>query len=1487
MRKKTKKLGALLLSFAMVLTSVTLPQGKKASAAPNPNVEKYETDEEATLPEADWIDQLITGADMKEAGIDVAALQNKSVTITPIIKVTKAHDRSFIRFTGGSYKWEEIPKNTAAPGSTEEPSSTEEPKMKFTSYGSNKALIGIKHAGADGASSTKFIIHNGYGTGKEGTGVGAAGTGIYNKISNINTSRFAGGGSVSDPDSDHVFVRLQIRTKDTEARIIGIIFGDGQSFSVGEDGKCTAGFDESQYKYESDVPDATDVAPLTAKEKLEASLTTAKEITQSDCIDEASWQALQAAITDAESVLDTADDDTLSAKQTVLQQKIVAATSKNRMGLKSSIDYCSDLKADDYTSDTFSKLQPAIEAATTIFNDTTKTDLEYKDARDDLEIVRTKLAKIPSTDPGKPKTFRVLTKDEVVKEMGAGTNLGNTFDGGLNNATETNWQAFRTTKEYIKALHDAGYNTVRIPVTWNGYINDDYSIKEEWISRVQEVVDYCIDQDMYCILNIHHDGAKNHDNRGDNDICWLDTYAYDIETVYQKYEGVWKTIANRFKDYDEHLIFESMNEVTDAHGTAPNEDTKVLNCLNQLFVNTVRATGSNNAKRWLGITGRFATFSTGTTKPDDTLVADGIDTTRLMFAVHIYKDNTATRWSYDSLKTWESSLHSSVNNVAKLDPNMPLYVGEYGVRIQAQPGSETGYNNVERALNYEVCTAIAKYYNAVNVVWDQGAGDYNREEIETGLFTDWNRPALKPYFEDTVQGLIRGTYDSYTEENVLDIMAAIYKSYGHETVENNDISKNPEIAQATTLTLDKTSATLKAGQWEEIKATTDSAKDIVLWSTDDDSIATVSQGKIRAKKMGATTIHAYTQSGSVKEDVKVVVTSSGEETSTAIAVEKALFELKAKETAQIQAALTPADSQDEITYKSSNPEIASVSKTGKITALSAGNTYITVSSASGVATIVKVVVASDGSENQVDVTMNILYGSGHEEVSQPVTLTGDQQYTVSYDLATELSEEGQKAGITKIADVTAIYLKDPNSADRKVVAAKLRYDKLTVNDIDIPLDMQNEAKQEGIVVDEDGFKDFLKKGGELNSNTPVNAWDKCAAEAGLNINSSSHTASFKDIENPTRISLTFTVKDLEFVPGVAKENPATEIASVTEQKIVIPQVGESKEIEITLSPKGTDSEITFFSADSSIVDVNSNAVLADEDGKVSIKLIAMGAGTTTITGITENGLQVLYTVGVGDMQAASLPNPTNIIPDEIPTEPCNSYPPTPGENPGTSSSPAPSENPGTSSSPAPSENPGTSPSPAPSGNPGTSPSPAPTLPVKDTVVIAKKSIVVAAGKSAKVSLTTTGTAQLSVKTSNNKIKASISGNTLLISVDKKATKGASYNITVSRGSASAVIKLTVRNKAKAVKAAKTKAIIKKKGKTTTLTIKVTKAENKKKAVTDNISVKFSKKKIAKVASIKKAKGKITIKIKGLKKGSTNVKVKVGSKSAKAIKLTVK
>ena len=107
--------------------------------------------------------------------------------------------------------------------------------------------------------------------------------------------------------------------------------------------------------------------------------------------------------------------------------------------------------------------------------------------------------------------YRVLTGEQLTQEMGMGWNLGNTMDGHTGfTPNETLWQNVRTTKELMKAVHDLGFNTVRIPVTWGTMIDDEngYAIDEKWLGRVQDIVDYAIEQDMYVIVNIHHDGAE-------------------------------------------------------------------------------------------------------------------------------------------------------------------------------------------------------------------------------------------------------------------------------------------------------------------------------------------------------------------------------------------------------------------------------------------------------------------------------------------------------------------------------------------------------------------------------------------------------------------------------------------------------------------------------------------------------------------------------------------------------------------------------------------------------------------------------------------------------------------------------------------------------------------------------------------------------------------------------------------------------------------
>ena len=180
---------------------------------------------------------------------------------------------------------------------------------------------------------------------------------------------------------------------------------------------------------------------------------------------------------------------------------------------------------------------------------------------------------------------------------------------------------------------------------------------------------------------------------------------------------------------------------------------------------------------------------------------------------------------------------------------------------------------------------------------------------------------------------------------------------------------------------------------------------------------------IHAKAGGVTTVYAKSQSGSVEKAIQVIVQSTGEETATAIKTEKAYYEMTEGDTLTLNASLTPADSKDAITYTSSNTSIATVSSSGKVTAENAGKTYIIVKAASGVSTIVAIKVNKKSSSGTVNVTLNALFANGLTEKSEPVTMNGDGQYTLTFDLDKDLSDDGVKAGITKLEDLTAIYIR--------------------------------------------------------------------------------------------------------------------------------------------------------------------------------------------------------------------------------------------------------------------------------------------------------------------------------------------------------------------------------------------------------------------------------------------------------------------------------
>ena len=213
---------------------------------------------------------------------------------------------------------------------------------------------------------------------------------------------------------------------------------------------------------------------------------------------------------------------------------------------------------------------------------------------------------------------------QFVANMGVGWNLGNTLDAkGMD---ETVWGNPFTSKEMIDAIKAKGFQTLRLPVTWQYHIGDapDYVIEEEWLDRVEEVVNYGLDNEMHVIVNIHHDEE------------WIiPTYA-EADAVKDKLGKVWTQIATRFRGYDNHLLFESLNEprltgsVNEwSGGTAEGRDC--INQFHQVAVDAIRNTDENNVDRYIMIS-TYAASSVAVAMDDFILPSSS----NLIVSIHSY-----------------------------------------------------------------------------------------------------------------------------------------------------------------------------------------------------------------------------------------------------------------------------------------------------------------------------------------------------------------------------------------------------------------------------------------------------------------------------------------------------------------------------------------------------------------------------------------------------------------------------------------------------------------------------------------------------------------------------------------------------------------------------------------------------------------------------------------------------------------------------------
>lgn len=336
------------------------------------------------------------------------------------------------------------------------------------------------------------------------------------------------------------------------------------------------------------------------------------------------------------------------------------------------------------------------------------------------------------------------------RNLGPGWNLGNTMDATAwekradDTWTETAWQPVKTTREAIHGIREAGFRTMRIPVSWHDHLtDDDYTISEAWLDRVQEIADYALEEGMYVILNIHHDNDRNLN-------CLYPDSAH-MEQSERFIRRIWEQVAERFADYDEHLIFEAMNEPRlTGHAFEWNPDTSnadvadafdCINHLNRLFVETVRGAGENNAKRWLMVpaydASPWAAADKAFTVPEDPGAGDG--ESRIMVSAHAY-----TPYDFALNKGGTDRFAGSGDPGAKdiadfmdalykrfISNGTPVVIGEFGAMDKRG-------NLQDRVRFTAYYTACAAAHGLPCLWWDNGAfagdgeifGIYDRNTCE-------------------------------------------------------------------------------------------------------------------------------------------------------------------------------------------------------------------------------------------------------------------------------------------------------------------------------------------------------------------------------------------------------------------------------------------------------------------------------------------------------------------------------------------------------------------------------------------------------------------------------------------------------------------------------------------------------------------------------------------------------------------------------------
>ena len=349
---------------------------------------------------------------------------------------------------------------------------------------------------------------------------------------------------------------------------------------------------------------------------------------------------------------------------------------------------------------------------------------------------------------------------DAVKNMGVGWNLGNTLDAHDASQTwtttaqhETCWGQPVTKPELMKMMKEAGFNSIRVPVTWYQEMDSEGNVNEAWMNRVKEVVDYVIDNGMYCIINVHHDTGSGSDH-------WIHATSTNYNTNKAKFEKLWQQIAEKFKDYDQHLLFEGYNEMLDDNNrwnepTNTTDGYKAINDYARSFVNTVRNSGGNNAMRNLIVN----TYSASSTPDAMEHLEKPQSGNHIIFQIHSYPD-------WKSKSNAKNEIDNLISNIkSKLIDRAPVIIGEYATFSESGDKKDYYIENKEVAL-YAMDYLIKKTKeNGIGTFYWMGLSDQFYRSQPAFNQADIAQTLIKAYYGST-DGYVFPTLDS-TEETVV------------------------------------------------------------------------------------------------------------------------------------------------------------------------------------------------------------------------------------------------------------------------------------------------------------------------------------------------------------------------------------------------------------------------------------------------------------------------------------------------------------------------------------------------------------------------------------------------------------------------------------------------------------------------------------------------------------------------------------------------